>query len=104
MNKIKVTEFSDGGHGWLSVPRKLLKELQIEDKITSFSYEKGNRVYLEEDYDLSNFYTAFFNKQGHVLTSDNFQALKGQYFEVKRSYSDRSPIRSYYRYTFKSEV
>jgi hypothetical protein len=41
----------DPGHGWLEVKYSELKDLGIEDKISSYSYIKGDAVYLEEDCD-----------------------------------------------------
>ncbi|MDR2893665.1 MAG: hypothetical protein LBV80_11420 [Deltaproteobacteria bacterium] len=52
------TMFSDPGHGWLAVPRKELVSLGILNKISSFSYQKGDWVFLEEDCDFSAFVTA----------------------------------------------
>jgi len=46
---------SDPGHGWLQVKRQELKELGILDKISNYSYQKGDNVYLEEDCDYSLF-------------------------------------------------
>ena len=40
---------SDPGHGWLEVPRSLLSELGILEEITTYSYQKKELVYLEED-------------------------------------------------------
>ena len=51
--QIKATQFIDPGHSWLAVKRKLLSELGILDKVSSFSYQKGNTVYLEEDCDVN---------------------------------------------------
>ena len=48
---MKFQFYSDPGHGWAKVKRSLLKELGIEDKISSYSYQKGEFVYLEEDCD-----------------------------------------------------
>lgn len=50
--------YSDPGHGWVKVPRSILKELGIEDLITPYSYQRGEYVYLEEDCDLSTFMRA----------------------------------------------
>lgn len=57
---MKLNMYNDPGHGWLRVPRSLLIELGIRDKITSYSYMrlKGDYVYLEEDQDLSTFINA----------------------------------------------
>jgi len=49
---------SDPGHGWLQVKRQELKELGILDKISHYSYQNGNDVYLEEDCDCSRFFEA----------------------------------------------
>lgn len=51
--------FSDPGHGWLKVPRKLLSKLGIADQITPYSYQLNQHVYLEEDSDLSRFMAAW---------------------------------------------
>ena len=55
---MKVKYYTDPGHGWVAVKRKLLNDLGIADKITYFSYQKGQTVYLEEDCDLATFATA----------------------------------------------
>ena len=52
------TYYTDPGHGWVEVPRALLHELGIADKITGYSYQRGEDVFLEEDCDLSTFYRA----------------------------------------------
>jgi hypothetical protein len=49
---------SDPGHGWLQVKRQELKDLGILDKISNYSYQDGNDVYLEEDCDYGAFYEA----------------------------------------------
>lgn len=55
---MKFHSYADPGHGWLKVPRKLLVKLGIEDKITHYSYQRGDFAYLEEDADLSTFWKA----------------------------------------------
>jgi hypothetical protein len=45
--------FADPAHGWGEVPISLLKWLGIADKISQYSYMKGDKAYLEEDCDLS---------------------------------------------------
>jgi len=47
--------YTDAGHGWLWVPKYPRAELGIAEKITSFSYQRGDYAYLEEDVDLSPF-------------------------------------------------
>jgi hypothetical protein len=56
--KTNFIAFSDPGHGWLRVPYSELERLDIADKITRYSYQKGNNVFLEEDCDLSTFMEA----------------------------------------------
>ena len=50
--------YSDPGHGWLKVPRQKLVELGILNKVSSFSYQRKEFVYLEEDCDASLFASA----------------------------------------------
>ena len=50
--------FTDSGHGWVRVPRHELAELNIEDKISKYSYMRDEWVYLEEDVDAYVFFTA----------------------------------------------
>ncbi len=55
MKKFKF--YSDASHGWLAVPRSLLMELGIAQKISAYSYQSksGKTVYLEEDCDATLF-------------------------------------------------
>lgn len=50
--------YSDPGHGWLHVKYDELVELGITDKISAYSYRRGNDVYLEEDCDMATFMNA----------------------------------------------
>ena len=87
MNKDKVYIFhSDSGHGWFAVKRNELKELNIAEKISHYSYQKGDTVYLEEDQDATTFII-------------EFEKMFGCKPLFKESYIDgNSPIRSYYNY------
>ena len=53
MNQRKRTLqfYSDSGHGWLKVPLKLIRELGVQNEISTYSYQKGEFGYLEEDAD-----------------------------------------------------
>jgi len=86
IKKLKSTTFkfySDPGHGWLAVKRSILDELGILHRVSAFSYQRGQTVYLEEDRDVSLFVDACI-KLGITLK------------EKEGSYNnDRSPIRSY---------
>jgi len=82
---MKIKFYEDPGHGWGAVKRSLLIELGIADKITQFSYQNGDTVYLEEDCDLG-------------LFIDTLRS-KGESVDYKkRTYYNRCPIRSYERY------
>ena len=50
---MKLTMFTDPGHGWVRVKRDVLGRMGIEDKISRYSYQRGEYVYLEEDCDLT---------------------------------------------------
>lgn len=89
MKKLKLTAFSDAGHGWVAVKRSMLKELGLENTISSCSFQRGNTVYLECDGDLTAFAEAMEKKHGKP-----FKEL----VEQKTSYSERSAIRGYARY------
>jgi len=73
--------YSDAMHGWVAVKRKELEALNILDKISGYSYQRGKTVYLEEDRDA----TLFLNK---------LKELDITYY-FKESHKDNSPIRSY---------
>jgi len=83
------TFFQDGGHGWLKVKKSELEALGIADKITRYSYEYKEWVYLEEDCDLS----TFFNAKGWTGNAEFWKSGI-----IKNAYSERSKIRSYIPY------
>jgi hypothetical protein len=84
---MKIKLYSDPGHAWGAVKRNVLENLGLLDKISSFSYQKGNTVYLEEDCDLPVLVTRL--------------ALDGVVIDYvyRPSYDKRSPIRSYPRFS-----
>jgi hypothetical protein len=82
---MKLTYFTDPGHGWVKVPRNLLEKFGIADKISRYSYSRGDSVYLEEDCDLGHLYTVM--------------ALSGTKIELVTRHTNRqSKIRSYNSY------
>ena len=83
---MKLTYFTDPGHGWVKVPRKLLERLSIADQISRYSYSRGDSVYLEEDCDASLFFNAYKDKYGVDPKHDY------------RHTNNRSPIRNYDSY------
>ena len=86
MNKsITLKVFQDPGHGWARFPRARLVKLNIADRISSYSYQRGANVFLEEDCDLSTL----------------INTLQAQGFKVKfdETYTNRqSKIRGYCSY------
>ena len=50
---MNITHYCDPGHGWMKVSRKSLAELNLLEKISGYSYQNGDYVYLEEDCDAS---------------------------------------------------
>lgn len=78
--KIKV--YTDPGHGWGAVKRRVLVDLNILQKITPYSYQKGATVYLEEDCDLSTLVAALKEKGYNPVY-------------IEKHTDNRHPIRSY---------
>lgn len=70
MATIKKYFHSDTGHGWLAVKRKEVESLGLVDKISSFSYQKGKTVYLEEDVDAGLFLKAMKDSGTEVEVKD----------------------------------
>jgi hypothetical protein len=54
--------YSDPGHGWLEVKLDELVELGIKNKISHYSYIRGDAVFLEEDCDMSTYMNAMESK------------------------------------------
>ena len=88
VTKTKYYFHSDPGHAWLAVKRGELKKLNILDKISGFSYQKGKTVYLEEDCDASIFIRA--------------KELKGEHVVFNEKYQETTPIRNYDSFTIEA--
>jgi len=71
----------DPGHGWLEVDRSELEQLGILRKISHYSYQKGNKVFLEEDVDAGIFIDA--------------KKKAGEPFRHRVVYEENTPIRRY---------
>lgn len=85
--KIKTIQYyTDPGHGWGKVKKSLLVELGIENKISGYSYVRGDYVYLEEDCDLSVLCSALADRGIPVKFVEHAARIKS------------SKIRSYQRY------
>ena len=85
MKTRKLTFYADPGHGWLEVERSDLDALGISDKISRYSYSKGEKAYLEEDCDAGLFLDSAKN-QGWTIN-------------IKETYQENTPIRNYASYT-----
>lgn len=48
---MRIDFYVDHGHGWFKVKNSLLARLGIADKISGYSYQRGEYAYLEEDCD-----------------------------------------------------
>lgn len=70
----KLTYYTDPGHGWLAVDRADLDALDIAHKITRYSYERADRVYLEEDLDAMTYLEAARAAGWRVTTRTNNEA------------------------------
>lgn len=51
----KYRLINDPGHAWLEVPLSEIKRLDIQDKISTYSYKHKGFGYLEEDCDMGVF-------------------------------------------------
>ncbi|MFX1705013.1 hypothetical protein PV783_13710 [Chitinophaga sp. CC14] len=79
------TFYEDPGHGSLKMPYSALKQLGIEDKISGFSYQKEEYVFLEEDMDAGTFVKSYLKAIGKAENDYKyFHSL------TDTDYSDRS--------------
>jgi len=88
---MKFNKYDDPGHGWLKVTRKLIMKLGIENKISNFSYMRGDFVYLEEDCDLSLFLKKMedFGISVEIKTSYGNKSSKIRGYDSYRSYTQQ---------------
>lgn len=78
--------FEDPGRGWCRVERSELETLGISETITSYSYQRKDKVYLEEDRDFEIFLKAM--------------EARGQKVELVRHHTNKqSKIRRYQSYS-----
>ena len=80
------TLYEDAGHAWIKVSIAELIALNILVDITPFSYIKGRFAFLEEDCDMTTFFTAY-------------QSVTDRSPRYRNSVSSRSRIRGYDSYT-----
>ena len=48
---LKLMYHQDGGHGWIEVPKFIATWLELNGKISDYSYEDNESYFLEEDCD-----------------------------------------------------
>lgn len=61
---------ADPSHGWLEVDRADLEALNIASRISRYSYQKENRVFLEEDCDAAHYLRAAEGRGWTVTTTE----------------------------------
>jgi hypothetical protein len=61
----------DAGHSWLEVKKSMLEKLGIAHMISGYSYEKGDKAYLEEDVDTAVFFKAYFGQNWCIRNEVN---------------------------------
>jgi hypothetical protein len=77
--------YTDPGHGWVAVKRHYLNGANIQNRVSAYSYQRGDTVYLEEDCDAA-------------LLLDSMRAA-GFTINLVRKHTDRRhAIRSYDSY------
>ena len=85
MKIFTVTIYSDPGHAWAKCKRSVLNNLGIANKVSAYSYQRSDYVYLEEDCD-------------YPLLVDALRQRNTRIKCVERSSSNSSRIRRYDRY------
>lgn len=90
MKHITLHLYTDPGHGWLKVPMRHPVFQSIKEKVSHYSYVRGEYAYLEHDCDASLFILAL-NEHGYS-------------YRIRIHGTDRrSKIRSYDNYYYISE-
>jgi len=82
---LDIDFIQDNGHGWIKVPKLLVKGLQLNDEISEYSYKDSEFAYLEEDSDMPKLLKVL--KDGDIPYSLNEIMVDGE-----------SPIRDYNRF------
>lgn len=80
--------YEDPGHGWVKVSKALLTELGIADKVSAYSYKRGEFAYLEEDCDG----TLFVDAIGAKGVIPKFREHTADRYSKIRSYEPYKPF------------
>jgi len=86
MKKLTITVYQDPAHAWGKVERSVIDFLGIANKISNYSYQRKDHVYLEEDCDLGLVARELTARNVHVKFVEKFS-------------NKSSKIRSYNSYT-----
>lgn len=82
----------DAGHSWLEVPREEIKRINIT--VTPWSYQRGDKVYLEEDVDMHTYLEARAAEIGCPIMNIN------RHLTIEEiDHGDESVVRSYQNYS-----
>lgn len=87
----------DAGHGWLKIDLSDLKILEIDDKISEYSFAYAGKVYLEEDQDAIIYLKTLWPMGLGTEVFKQFQQL----YVSSINDGDESNIRSLPRYRYK---
>lgn len=91
MKTFTIIIYSDPAHAWGKVKRQVLINLGIADKISHYSYQYKDNVYLEEDCDLR-------------VLHDTLIKLDTNIKFVEKCSNKSSRIRSYDRYVSNTSI
>lgn len=89
MKTFTIIVYSDAGHAWGKVKRQVLVNLGLADKVSTYSYQYKDNVYLEEDCDLP-------------LLCSTLMALDTRIKFVEKHTDRNSRVRSYSHYSTES--
>ena len=93
MKTRNLTLPNDPSHGWLEVKRADLIALGIEDDISRFSYEKGSKVYLEEDNDMTRYIRAAARAGWHVDIDYSVHTNSDSFIRLLKAYEPTAAAR-----------
>jgi hypothetical protein len=86
MKTFTIIVYSDAGHAWGKVKRQVLVNLGLADKVSTYSYQYKDNVYLEEDCDLP-------------LLCSTLMALDTRIKFIEKHTNRNSRVRSYSHYS-----
>jgi hypothetical protein len=88
--KIKVTKIDNGSHGYYSVSKDIIRELDLIDQISSYSGMTRSRVYLEEDADANLLFQECEKRNIKIEVKDSYNLKFKNSHNYKPSYFNLS--------------